>query len=112
MPVVFFLSMCLVQCHFMNIALDHQMKALRNEKKNSELLVRKDGFKKVMEDICFLTKSEKKKIVKVTHILPGKKKKHNGKKRACKLNTSSFLSSHIFTNVLKLFTTIYSEKMV
>ena len=58
----------------MNNALDHQMKALRNEKKKSELKVRKDGFKKVMEDICFLTKSEKK-MVKVTRILPGKKKK-------------------------------------
>ena len=49
------------------------MKALRNKKKNSELKVRKDGLKKVMEDICFLSKSEKK-IVKVTRILPGKKK--------------------------------------
>ena len=103
----FFLSMCSVQCHFMNIALDHQMKALRNEKKkNSELKVRKDGFKKVMEDICFLTKSQKK-IVKVTRILPGKKKK----KRACKLNTSSFFLSHIFTNVLKLLTSLKKTSM-
>ena len=43
----------------------------------------------------------RKKIMKVTRILPGKKKTHNGKKRACKLNTSSFFLSHIFTNVLK-----------
>ena len=51
----FFFSTCLVQCHFMNIALDHQMKALSNEKNvyHLELLVLKDGFKKVMEDICF-----------------------------------------------------------
>ena len=68
--VFFFLSTCSVQCHFMNIALDHQMKALRNEKKNSEFKVRKD------------------------------------KKRACKLNTSSFFLSHIFTNVLKLLTSL------
>ena len=48
----------------LNIALDHQMKALMNEKKcnHSEFKVRKDGFKKVMEDkFFFLTKSEKKK---------------------------------------------------
>ena len=40
----------------LNIALDHQMKALMNEKKkvyHSELKVRKDGFKKVIEDIFF-----------------------------------------------------------
>ena len=30
---VFFLSMCSVKCLFMNIALDHQMKALMNKKK-------------------------------------------------------------------------------
>ena len=62
MRVVFFLSTCLVQCHFMNIALDHQMKALRNEKKISELKVRKDGFKKVMEDIWFFNQIRKKKL--------------------------------------------------
>ena len=75
------------------------------------------GLKKSWR-IFFLTKSEIK-ILKVARILPGKKKKHTTeKKRACKLNTSSFFSSHIFTNVLKLFTslkkrlctTIYCEK--
>ena len=76
----FFLGTHLVKCHFMNIALDHQMKALRNEKKNSEVKVRKDGFKKVMEDICFLTKSEKKNCEGHPHS-PRKKKKHTTEKR-------------------------------
>ena len=47
--------------HFfaLNIALDHQIKALMNEKCHHwELKVRKDGFKKITEDF-FLTKCEK-----------------------------------------------------
>ena len=50
---VVFLSTCSVKFHFMNIAQDYQMKALMNEKNvyHWDLKVRKDGFKKVMEDI-------------------------------------------------------------
>ena len=78
------MSMCAVKCHFvfffaLNIALNHQMKALMNEKCHHwDLNVRKDGFKKVMED--FFLANAKKKIVKVTRFLPGKKK-HNRKKK-------------------------------
>ena len=44
--------------------LDHQIKALMNEKNvyHSQLKFRKDGFKKVMEDIFFLKPNPKKKI--------------------------------------------------
>ena len=74
----------------MNIALDHQMKALRNEKKNSELKVRKDGLKKVMEDICFLTKSEKKNCEGRPHS-PREEKKKQRKKESMQAKHKFFL---------------------
>ena len=77
--------MCLVKCHFifffaLNIALHHQMKALMNEKCHHwDVKVQKDGLKMVMEDI-FFNQMRKKTIVKVTRILPGKKRTQRKRK--------------------------------
>ena len=78
---VVFLSTCSVKCHFMNIALAHQMKALMNEKKcnHSELKVRKDEFTNVMEDILF-NQIRKKNFEGHPHSPREEKKTHNGKK--------------------------------
>ena len=68
----------------------------------SELKVRKDGFKKVMEDISFFNQI-RKKIVKVTCILPGKKK-NNGKKESMQAKHTFFL---FITYIYKRSETIY-----
>ena len=77
------------------------------------------ALKKSWRIFVFLTKCEKKNCEGHAHS-PSEEKKNTQrkKKRACKLSTSSFFLSHIFTNVLKLLTslkkrlctTIYSEK--
>ena len=60
-----------------------------------------------MEDICFLTKSEKK-IVKVTRILPGKKKKTQQKKKESMQAKHKFFL--VVTYIYKRSETIYKFK--
>ena len=92
----------------MNNTLDHQMKALRNEKKkNSELKVRKDGFKKVMEDICFLTKCEKKNCEGHPHSPREEKKNTQQKKKSMQAKHKFFL---FVTYIYKRSETTYKFK--
>ena len=92
----------------LNITLDHQMKALMNEKCHHwDLKVRKDGFKKVME-FFFFAKCRKKHSEGHLHSPREEKNTTEKKKRACKLNTSCVF--FFVTYIYKISETIYRSK--